>query len=311
VLAAIAAFLVNGVFFFFPITTIPAMAAAGPRPDSSERKLFNPSGFGLVATGMLIVAGFLLQAKAPQHDSLHAGNAAQFFSVFFRCLSWPWVDSAWLWVVLQAPLLWFAAALASRRVAATRTNRFAIGLGLLAVLHAAAVAYSRGAGLVDARPLSRYQDPLILGVAANLIILLEFAPIRSVGRICAFIWSGTLLAGLLTLTTANLLLHLPFKRAQSETGLTQTRSYLAHRDPAVLIPKIPALAVHPNPAVMQEVLDDPELRAVLPREFFDSSARPPWLIEYSPWLVMLSSAGLLLVAAKYRRADIGTGPRQP
>ncbi len=311
VLAAIAAFLVNGAFFFFPHPTKPALAATELRQGSAKEKLSSPPGFGLLATGLLIGAGFLLQAKAPQHDPLHAGNAAQFFPVFFRCLSWPWVDSAGLWLVLQAPLLWLAVGFVRRRVIPTPAVRFAFGLGLLAVLHAAAVAYSRGAGLVDARPLSRYQDPLILGVAANLLVLLEFTPTRSIGRICAFIWTGTLLAGVLTLTTTNLSLHLPFKRAQSESSLSQIRSYVAHHDPAVLIPKIPALAAHPNPAVMQEVLDDPKLQAVLPREFFDSSIHPPWLVEFSPWLVIPSIVGLLLTAAKCGRMNTGAGPRRP
>src|ERR1700712_2252958 len=99
---------------------------------------------------------------------MHARSFVQFGNVFFRCLAWPWVNSSWLWIVMQAPSFWFLATLVRRRDSPSVVDRLALGLIVLTGLDAAAVAYSRGAGLPDFRPLSRYQDPLLLGVAANL-----------------------------------------------------------------------------------------------------------------------------------------------
>jgi hypothetical protein len=257
--------------------------------------------FSLLPIFILVALGWSLRVEVPQHEPLRAHSLAQFSAVFLRCLSWPWVDSGCLWPILQAPLVWLVAEVFRRRTPPAPVERFLLGLGLLAVLHAAAVAYTRGAGLFESRPLSRYQDPLLLGVAANFFILLRFSAHSRPGRIATLLWSGTLLAGLLTLTTTNLSLHLPFKRHQDAISLTQGRAYLATNDPMVFTQEPAQATLHPNIAVVQRVLDDPQLRRVLPREFSDEKARPPWVIEYSPWLTLLSTSGLIFMAIKCSR----------
>lgn len=255
----------------------------------------------LFALLLPVALGVVLRVEVPLHEPLHAHSLGQFCAVFFRCLSWPWVDSPWSWLVLQAPLAWLAVNTLRRRTSLTSGERFVLGLGLLAVLHAAAVAYTRGAGLFEARPLSRYQDPLLLGVTANLFVLLKFAVKPRPGRIAALLWTGSLLTGLLMLTTTNLSLHLPFKRYQDSASLAQVRAYLTTNDASVFTQEQPEATIHPNIAVVKQVLDDPPLRRILPREFFDEKVRPPWLIEYSPWLALLSAIGLILAASKSNR----------
>ena len=298
VLAAATVLLVN---LFVLITALIANGSSFPPENDHEHRSIAPALFTSVVVLVLVILGRALQVEAPQHAPLHAHTLEQFRAVFFRCLSWPWVESSWLWLFLQAPLLWFTATLIRRRTPPNAIDQFALGLGLLAVLHAAAVAYSRGAGLVDARPLSRYQDPLLLGVAANLFILLKFAAQGRTARIFALFWAGIFLAGLLTLTTTNFSLHLPFKRAQNTANLSQIRSYLATHDAAVFSQDRTSSLLHPDSAVVRRVLDDSQLRQVLPAEFSDHSARPPWLIAYSPWLTPLSAFALLLIAIQCAR----------
>jgi len=285
VLAAITALLLS-------LYTFCAGCFSGDKPFSAR------SVFPLLALFILVVLGWSLRGEVPQHEPLRAHSLGQFSAVFFRCMSWPWVDSGWLWLVLQSPLMWLTVNALRCRTPPNSTVRFILSLGLLATLHAAAVAYTRGAGLLEARPLSRYQDPLLLSAVANLFILLKFAGPSRVGRIAALLWCGTMLAGLLTLTTTNLSLHLPFKRYQNTISLTQVRTYLATNDATVFNQEKSPTTLHPNVAVVRKVLDDPHLRPVLPQEFFDASIRPPWLIEYSPWLMLLSSVGLLLVTTR-------------
>jgi hypothetical protein len=211
------------------------------------------------------------------------------------------VNSGWLWLIMQAPLLWFTTQLICRRHPPSAAERLALGLGLLSGLHAAAIAYSRGAGLPDARPLSRYQDPLLLGVAANLFLLLSLAPRHRVGRPAALTWTGTLLTGLLALTTTNLSLHLPYKRAQDAASLGQIRAYLATRDDTVFAgnPQFPSPL--PDAMTARRVLDDPRLLPLLPEEIADPAARPPWLIRSSPWLALLSGGAVLWVVIRSLR----------
>lgn len=267
---------------------------------SNRKSLSITSVLPLLALLLLVALGSTLRVEVPLHEPLRAQSPAQFCAVLFRCLSWPWVDSNWLWLVLALPWLWFTTNVLRRKTPPDAMERFILGLGLLTALHAAAVAYSRAAGLPGFRPLSRYQDPLVLGVIANLLVLLRLAGQNRSGRIAAILWSGTLLAGLLTLTTTNLSLHLPFKRIRDTAGLAQIRSYLTTNDAAVFVPVLHMPPLHPNITVVQRVLDDPQLRRVLPREFFDEKVRPPWLIEYSPWLTLLSATALILAAIKCR-----------
>ena len=271
-LAAVTVLLLNGLVM---LLTLLAHRPSDSKETTNDRF---PSGqviCAALAVLALVGLGWALSVEVPRHAPLRAHSLTQFSAVFFRCLSWPWVDSAWLWLILQAPLGCFIAQLLHRRTAPHAIGKFALGLGLLAVLHAAAVAYSRGAGLVDARPLSRYHDPLLFGVVANGFVLLKFAGQGRTGRIAALLWTGVCLAGLLTLTTTNLSLHLPFKRGQNTASLTQIRAYLATHDPAALNEGAFPTLLHPDTAVVRRVLDDPQLQQKLPREFSDLYAPPP------------------------------------
>lgn len=268
-----------------------------------EKNAFARTTARLVAILVLVALGWALRVEVPQHASLQAHSLAQFSAVFLRCLSWPWVDSTWLWLGLQAPLLWFFVRLLLCRTSPSGVERLILGLGLLAILHAAAVAYSRGAGLFEFRPLSRYQDSLLFSTAANFFVLIIFAAKNRVGRIATLLWAGLLFAGLLTLTTTNLSLHLPFKRAQDNASLEQVRAYLPNHDATVFTADHHLLAAHPDSTVVRCVLDDPQLRAVLPRELFDTTAQPPWLIKFSPWLVLLSAFSLLWIILRYEKTS--------
>jgi hypothetical protein len=63
--------------------------------------------------------------------------------------------------------------------------------------------------------------------------------------------------------------------------------------PVVLLSVGPA-PLHPDPRVVQRVLDDPVLRPVLPVEFSDPAARLPVIVTRAPWLTLLATAGSLL-----------------
>lgn len=112
-------------------------------------------GIGLLGVLAIVVLGWILRVNAPQHASMHAHSITEFAAVLARSLASPWVNSNWVWLITQAPIFWFAGNAFLRRRPPDALKQLALGLALLAGLHAAAVAYSRGAGLPDGRPLSR------------------------------------------------------------------------------------------------------------------------------------------------------------
>jgi hypothetical protein len=228
--------------------------------------------------------------------------------VLARGLSWPLSDLNWTWLVVQLPLvlLWFDRR--RRGMPCDRADRCALALAAFSMLHAAAVAYSRGAGLPEARLLSRYQDSLQFGVAAQFYAILRLAAEHGrSGRLAALGWSAGVLLGLLLLSFNALVTHLPFKRAQDEAGLEHIRTYLQTRDPRVFPPPSPFASPHPDPAAIIRVLDDPLLQSVLPPHFF-SPTPPPRAIRLAPWLVLGAAIGLGLALWFGRRPGASTAP---
>jgi hypothetical protein len=217
---------------------------------------------------------------------------------------------------MQLPLLVLLVRRWRRRIPLSPLERCAVGLALFAALQAAAVAHNRAGGLIDYRPLSRYQDPLLLGVAAQGFAVLRLAvEAARPGRLLALAWIAALLFGLLTLTTTNLTFNLPFKRAQDAAGIQQVRTYLATGDATVFTrdPLFPG--PHPNPGSIQRVLDDPLLRPVLPAVFFSDrpeavSGTRPWLIERGRSLALLAAVAFGLALVRLAR-DAKRPPTAP
>jgi hypothetical protein len=222
----------------------------------------------LVALGVVLAAGMALHVTVPAHAPLRAANVPQFCSVLLHALAWPWVETPALALVVQAPGLWLLGQLVRARRRPDAGERLLLALLLWSWLQAAAIAWSRGAGLPDGRPLSRYQDPLVVGAAVQLVILLRLVAAAPRARIPGLLWGGCLLAGLLLLTTHVLSVNLPHKRRQDREALAAVRAYLTTGDAAAFAasPAV-ASALHPDPDVVRRVLDDPGLRPHLPREF--------------------------------------------
>jgi hypothetical protein len=196
--------------------------------------------------------GLFLFVEPARQVPLHAQDFVQFYASFARCLSWPHVNSPGLWVLMQLPVMALLVDRYRRRVPLDPIERLAVALVIFAVFQAAAVAHNRAAGLLDARPLSRYQDPLLLGAAAQWFIALRLAASHArAGRLLAAGWAAAAAFGLLSLTTTNLSLNLPYKRAQDIANLAQVRTYLATRDATVFTRDPLYPGPHPNPQVVQ------------------------------------------------------------
>lgn len=276
-----------------------ALAVSGARCFSTSSPFRRTT---LLPVALLLAAAVGLAVEVPQHAMLHAKTAGEFLQVFVRCLAWPFIDQPWFAAGLQLPLVWLGVVAWRKRKSLDSAERCAFAFAALSVVQAAAVAYSRGGALPDFRPLSRYQDLFLLGTAAQLFGALTLATRRGLGgRLALLGWSALLAAGLLLLTEKNLTLHLPYKRAQDRAALSAVRSYLDTGD-AAAFRHHPAVGwLHPDPAVVQRVLDDPMLRPKLPRELRGTPdeplARRPAVIAHSRGLALAAALVLLATLA--------------
>ena len=259
----------------------PANAAEAPHPQGRKWIV----GIGLVAA--IVAAGVLFRVDAPHHAPLRARSTLEFFAVFTRCLSWPFVDYGWAAAVMQAPLVWLVAARWRQKEPLAPQELAALALGLFAVLHAVAIAFGRGAGLPDHRPLSRYQDPLLLGACAQLFALLRL----NAGRIPVLVWSGTAAIGLLGLTIVNLTLHLPHKRAQDRAASALIGKYQHSGDYQGIAQDPLTRLLHPtDPAAVERMLTHATLRPYWPGEIRGKDHPRLMLARAGLWLTVVTGA---------------------
>ena len=300
---------------------LAALAVTFVFPPGGRRTLGHWAALTLIAA----LAAFSLFGftEPPGQVAFHAQNLSQYYAVVSRCLGWPHVNSPVAWLLMQLPLVALLASRCRTRTTLNALDRCALALVMFAVLQAAAVAHQRGNGLMDSRPLSRYQDPLLLGAAAQLYAALQLAiSWGRAGRTVTLAWSASAAFGLLTLTTTNLTLNLPYKRAQDIASLAQVRTYLITQD-STLFTRDPVFpGPHPNPKVVQQVLDDPVLRPVLPLAFFNDHSGshgepPPWIIAHGRTLFLVALAAFFAAlvwppppsAPAFTRALTPTAPR--
>jgi len=252
-------------------------------------------GFALGLIAGIVVVGVVLRVDVADHAPLKARNFAQFYVVFARSLGWPLIDSTWSWFVVQAPVLWLAFDVARRRVRPDRIERCALALAIVVVLHAAAIAYGRGAGMIQVRLLSRYQDPFLLGAAANLFILLRYGAAHRMGRIAALGWTGIMLVGLMSITIDDFSLRLPDKLLENQANLAMVREYLDRPDPTIFGRDPFLRGPHPTASSITRVLDHPQLRRILPGELLGEPVKQPWFVQHAR-LIAVGSALPFLAA---------------
>ena len=287
------------------LAAVAALAVGSISIGENRRQARSWTALGLIAgvVGLALLAG----GSAPQHAVFHARSVTDFLAVLAHCLAWPWVNNGLFFPVMQLPLVCLMLTRWRQKIVLTPMERCALALGLFGFLQAAAIAYSRGAALPEFRPLSRYQDPLLLGVVGQLaaIVTLFSSRARFI-RMAGLIWCAVAMAGLIILTETNFTLHLPFKRAQDRANLAIVRTYAATHNPAAFSSDPNFSGPHPNPRVVQHVIDDPLLRSTLPREIFapasSEATQLPWLIRHSAALTAASGLILLCVIGNSLRS---------
>jgi hypothetical protein len=267
--------------------------------------------FALAGTAALAVPAVVALLAVPAiagHQPLQAQDAGEWLSALERLLRWPLPFPA------AGLLLWLPAAWCAWRVVRTRAadaaTLTALGFAAWALLQAAAMAYSRGHGLLS--PSSRYTDVLALGVVANAWFALRALDDRRAAAasampqdantphrlVVALLVSAPLLAGgaLVRQAPADLgALRLHSRLAQVQSG--NVRAFVRDGDPARLDVgtfEIP----YPDAARLRKLLEQPGLRAALPWNLVDPRT------DGAPAAGPLSAAAIAVQRAVRRVAGV-------
>lgn len=211
---------------------------------------------------VLLALGAWLLFRAFFAAERTTGLSGAFFAALGPLLAWP-LPSGWLALLTQLPAV--AWLLGNRLRADTRERRWLLGLVLWTWALAAAFAYGRGASGGDIAV--RYQDPLAVGVAVNLILAaVLLARTRSpLVRWVGAGWALALLAGFLYANRPGMLSgNLSWMRDYYERQGRALTAYLATNDVAELKKDELVHASLPHFEQARGVLADPLVRQSLP-----------------------------------------------
>ncbi len=205
--------------------------------------------------------------------SYQRSSPIDFIRVFATVAAWPlssWSLTAIVW------LPFFIMIREQFRVKGTsQLTQFLLALGIWALLHAAAIAWSRGFSFAP-----RYKDIMIVGVLVNLIITFyllgaHWTFLRRFSTYRGTIWMG---AAILVSCTGMSVRHLNTSDISTagfrDIQEVNTARYLLTGDPSSLVDQPPFHIPYPSAERLIAVLADPDLRRVLP-----ASIRAPLDVE--------------------------------
>jgi hypothetical protein len=219
----------------------------------------------LVVCAALAALGFALVTHVPGHDALRAADAAAWLGAFARQLAFPTAEVPWLAPLLVAPLAWWLiAALHAGRRDLPWAGLSALTLWVLAQM--VALAWSRG-GMFHGMSV-RYFDLFAVTVTLNAVALALLWQHRrgpvAARLVLSLAWAVTVLFGLHGRTAEAIEHHLEARQTQRRDGEEHLRRYVLDGDRAALLTVPPAVVGYPHLARVADLLDQPELRRLLP-----------------------------------------------
>jgi hypothetical protein len=237
---------------------------------ASARSGWRELAANMVAGGLVLGLGAaLVSPPLAGHAPLKAGTIGAFAGALGHSLSWPWVDLEWPSVFIWLPMTAMLVGAIWRRGRTTTLERVAVGLAIWVALHAAALAYGRGAGA--AQPATRYMDYLSLGLVANAMALVSIAEragrvtaTRRVAEAVLIGWLAVLAVGVERLVERNAG-ELSQWRQWFANHAANVRNLMVTGDYGRFMMQPPLSQLpYPDPGRLTTLLQDPYIRAILP-----------------------------------------------
>lgn len=183
-------------------------------------------------------------------------------------------------------LVWWPSALMLTRLWKQRDNVdqtgarfdvFLLGVAAWVLVQAAAIAYSRGHGLIYTP--SRYYDLLVLGPICNIMLAVRLigtvhsTAVRTVTTYVTTLVGSALLATLWVYSIDGIA-QFRLRCAQQAQQRETLRQFLAGAGTAAFEGKSPAQTSYPSAARLASILNDPTVRALLPVSIRSTPAQP-------------------------------------
>jgi hypothetical protein len=211
--------------------------------------------------------GMALGVSAEGDRPLRAHTLAEFSSALARNLTWLFFDAPGMAGLIFLPLVLLLVFYFRQNFQEPRAAELLLELGLWSVLQSAALAYGR-ANYGDIFPISRYLDILNVFVIASLFALALLAQFWLRGAFSIkftlflpLVFSAVIFLGLCRISqivVENLLLP---TRMMNLVAEERVETFMATGDRRELLEQP---TVRPDPAVVLEVLRNPQLQTILP-----------------------------------------------
>jgi hypothetical protein len=234
----------------------------------------------LAVSLVLVALGLALRVEVPHHRALMAHSIIQFLISLGKYLAWPWIVVPPFALFNMLPLSLLAWFYLRERQARLPAEEIVLGIGLWAVLQAAATAYARGA---QEFPQWRYMDStcfvMITNALSIVLLLRRFHAAnprtRALSLVIFSVWGIACAAGLSLLSLRALSLDLPERRFYFRCQLQNMRAFMATGDirvfdnkPKPYLPLYEGDPLAPQPKHAGEKLlkymDNPWIRPLLP-----------------------------------------------
>jgi hypothetical protein len=225
----------------------------------------------IVVCGCIFIAGLSLKTMVDGHRVLQAHSVSEFISALARCLAWPNFMVSWWSIFNWFPFAFMVVAYIWRFINDGRAARFTIGLGLLVVLQAGAIAFARAAG-PDA---SRYMDILSFGLLVNFcsMLILWTEAIHISSRIKSMILVSTLwiwlpinVAGLSYISNDSLFRQILAMKNNQEAQRANVAAFLTTNCIEHLKDKPFWDIPYPDAEKLASILREPVVRQILPAQ---------------------------------------------
>ncbi len=198
------------------------------------------------------------------HAPLKAQSIGQFFAALTSAMSWP--GPSFLWILMQLPILIFAAQVMIEKNDENPNHWFVLALAVWVFGQYISIAYGRATGTLA----SRYLDLFAISLLINFYCTVNLVRKNKINCsklhiLLATLWMMVLAVGLSqhVETIAN---DIQSKRQQGITQQNNVKEYLKSHDVTHLTNKPQMDLPYPNPQRLKILLDHPVIVRILPRD---------------------------------------------
>lgn len=221
---------------------------------------------------VIAVVGLATLVEVERHRELRAHSAWELIVATLSVSGFPGRVMPALALLMWAPALIWGIGLWREKRPWRPDERFLVAFGAFVLLHAVAIAWARGGASLE--PSSRYFDVLLLGLVVNGLAALELLRWRSRRwhKVVLAVWLLAAAGGVGVRAWDSLAHHLPGVEARAREQERRLRRYLQSADFQHLQGGALLDVPYPDLGFLRERLDDPFVRAILPRSLLPSHA---------------------------------------